>query len=52
MTKQFQKDLTASELKTAMNEGRRLSSLTQRTKAWKKGRLIKDYSIKPKIIFR
>ena len=47
MAKQFQKDLTSSELKTAMNEGRRLSSLTPRTKAWIQGRLLEDTSIKP-----
>ena len=48
MAKQFQKDLTSAELKTAMNEGRRLSSLTPKTKAWIQGRLLEDTSIKPK----
>ena len=48
MAKQFQKDLTSSELKTAMKEGRRLSSLSPRTKAWIQGRLLEDTSIKPK----
>lgn len=48
MAKQFQKDLTSVELKTAMNEGRRLSSLTPKTKAWIQGRLLEDTSVKPK----
>ena len=48
MTKQFQKDLTSSELKTAMKEGRRLSSLSPKTKDWIRGRLLEDTSVKPK----
>ncbi len=48
MTKQFQKDLTSSELKTAMKESRRLSSLSPKTKDWIRGRLLEDTSVKPK----
>ena len=38
MTKQFQKDLPSSDLKSVLAEGKRLKDLTPTTKDWIRGR--------------
>ena len=48
MAKQFQKDLTSSDLKSVLAEGKRLKDLTPTTKDWIRGRLLEDTSVKPK----
>ena len=47
MTKQFQKDLPSSDLKSVLAEGKRLKDLTPTTKDWIRGRLLEDTSVKP-----